>query len=1473
MFAIANSHGDIQVVWEWVDIAELLLYAEIGPSRVGVRSGGLGIMVDAAEVSARMRAGVARALRKVGSRRVSGDSLVALLCAAALAPLIAAGTEPAVIMASVGLAGSVGANVLTDVVTKAVDRLRGDDKETSESSVEAELTAQLQQTLNGAGNSALALREAAAHLLQQGAVVTAVVEDLARSDQQLLLTVAEGFAGLGEQFDEFAFAATDTRAALQEVRESLRGLLARTQEDSVRLLHVLEALRAMSITPLAGAPEHAEPRWHGCPYRGLAPFKESDARIFYGRDEMVRQLTFRMSERVDGGGFLVLIGASGSGKTSLLRAGLMPSLADRPGLIMRPGETPLRELAQHLASLAGISSITAYESLSHAPDQAPLLVGQAMRFAASSTGAHATTNDGLVAERRLVIVVDQFEELFTRGAPAAEREDFVAALHAIASAQASEGALILIAVRGDYLEHALMFPSVAASVEQGIFPVTAMTHAQLGQVITGPAAEAGVIAESGLAEAVLADLRSESSDSESGEILPLVSQAMAAAWEHREGDRLTIRSYRRSGGAADAVNRGAQAAYATLTTSQRQAARLIFTRLTRLNVNGRLERQRCRRSELHLAEATGTSAADIDAVIKAFQERQLLVLDDDGVEIIHDVLLGSWKQLNDWLRDDQADRAIYSQVESDARTWDASGREAAYLYQPGRLASIDIAARRWAEAPTRFPPLSRVTSAFLEAGRTARYRAADRRRAVIVCLIALTMAASTTAVIASRNAAATARQRDIALSGELVVESDAEATTNPLQARIDSLAAWRLHPSAESRYAMLSAAALPEIATLASARDVTSVAYSAQGTTLAASNEAGSVGFWNADDYQPVPRPRNLHATISVTGVIQLWNSGTYRQVMNASRREIRKHLEPAASSPDGKIIITADSLDRLQAWAASTGRMIAHIRYTGYPECLSAPSSNASKAPRASNSSDSARGHAGRSVPGISAHHRRSRPIPIATTSPGPPAVDTPPAQCYGFEPLAMSFSPKGGILAVSTRGAVHIWDLTAPRPGPTAIRLRGADELAFSPDGEQLAIGTDSGSIELVNIPRREQIGRTLHTPSAVGALAFSPGGTMLAAGTGNGAIDIWSTATHRLIGNPFQTASSVSSVAFAPDGRTLASADGQAQIWTIPSQARTDLDQNLYYARSMAFSQEGNHLAIELGTGLQILDVISRRLTTISTGAEIVGMALSQDSPFLAITTSDDKVQMIDINTNHRVAIDDRYGVSSPLPVLNSSGTLLATSDVNGMVTLANLRTHQVTNIRTGYVSWASTASFINGGTALALRYEFLDGGPVQVINLKTRGRRTIINNDQIMATNASGTELATVNASSVVQVWNTSSLMPGRSFYGGNVSELAISPDGTVLAVGHPDGEIQLWDASTGRQIGQSFHYAYSLAFLTFASNGRILVAGGSGGNVQTWEIFYLPDVSTSICQDIRRPLAATEKTLTAAGQIDAEYCPA
>ena len=142
--------------------------------------------------------------------------------------------------------------------------------------------------------------------------------------------------------------------------------------------------------------------------------------------------------------------------------------------------------------------------------------------------------------------------------------------------------------------------------------------------------------------------------------------------------------YRRAGGVANAVNRGAQAAYDALTRSQQDAARLVFTQLTVITADGQFARRRCRRADL---SSRGTQmAADINAVIGVFSVRRLLVLGEDSVEIAHDALLQAWKQLRDWLGDGQLDRALYSQVVTDAATWDGNGRDSSYLYRPGRLA-------------------------------------------------------------------------------------------------------------------------------------------------------------------------------------------------------------------------------------------------------------------------------------------------------------------------------------------------------------------------------------------------------------------------------------------------------------------------------------------------------------------------------------------------------------------------------------------------------------------------------------------------------------------------------------------------------------------------------------------------------------------------------------------------------------------
>ena len=373
-----------------------------------------------------------------------------------------------------------------------------------------------------------------------------------------------------------------------------------------------------------------------------------------------------------------------------------------------------------------------------------MLIEHALRTV-SSRGADAGPGAGpadvaAAAPPRLVLVVDQLEELFTAGADAdagtVEREAFIAALHAAATIPAGPQklpqALVIAAVRADFLGRLIAYPPLRAALDAGPFTVGPMSEAELRLAMTGPAAEAGLAVEPAVVEAVIAELREGAGGGLGSGVLPLMSQAMATTWEHREDGELTLRAYRRAGGVADAVNRSAQTAYDALTSRQQDAARLVFTQLTVITADGQLARRRCSRTDLRSPDAQ--IAADIDAVIDVCSAHRLLVLGTDSVEICHDVLLYAWKQLRDWLGDDQIDRVLYSQVATDAQTWDINHRDSSYLYRPGRLAAIDAATSRWQDAPARYPALSATSQAFLRAAHHAASRSIRRRRVVIAGL-------------------------------------------------------------------------------------------------------------------------------------------------------------------------------------------------------------------------------------------------------------------------------------------------------------------------------------------------------------------------------------------------------------------------------------------------------------------------------------------------------------------------------------------------------------------------------------------------------------------------------------------------------------------------------------------------------------------------------------------------------------------
>ena len=344
-----------------------------------------------------------------------------------------------------------------------------------------------------------------------------------------------GFAGLDERFSEFTPVIEDIRQALWDLQQSARQQKAdrrvereRAREDSLTLLQVREMLQRWG-THAAGPADLGgkDPMWSGCPYLGLVPFEERDARVFYGRSELVRQLVQRLLEHLDSGGILLMVGASGAGKSSLLRAGLMPSLAAGalgpgsekwPRRVIRPTGSPMAELARHLADLADLEPVSVLTSLSTAPGEAPLLVDRAVRTAtgpAQGAGTDGLVNDMSVMPPRLVLVADQFEEMFTAGddfdTGREARDAFVDALHAAATKPVGPrgipGALIVVVVRADFLDRAIIYPPLEASVRAGPFAVGPMSEAELRKAITGPAAEAGLDTKPNMVDAVVAELR------------------------------------------------------------------------------------------------------------------------------------------------------------------------------------------------------------------------------------------------------------------------------------------------------------------------------------------------------------------------------------------------------------------------------------------------------------------------------------------------------------------------------------------------------------------------------------------------------------------------------------------------------------------------------------------------------------------------------------------------------------------------------------------------------------------------------------------------------------------------------------------------------------------------------------------------------------------------------------------------------
>ncbi|MET7900337.1 AAA family ATPase [Streptomyces sp. NPDC005355] len=1129
-----------------------------------------------------------------------------------------------------------------------------------------------------------------------------------------------------------------------------------------------------------------------CPYRGLASYRQQDARWFFGRERSTDALVTQLRAAEKTGGLVMLVGASGAGKSSLLNAGLVPALQNgalgdensqaRGVLQLVPGGDPLAELTRRIPELAHVVS-TAEEPAAKEPGTPRF--AHAVREAVTAWAGRETSSAA-----RPVVIVDQFEEAFTLGSDEANRRTFIQLLHAACSRAGSGDSapvLVVLGIRADFYEQCLGYPELADALQHRHMVLGPLTTTELREAVTGPAKAVGLELEPGLAELIVQEVSADGPrGTHDAGVLPLLSHALLATWQRRKAGRLTLAGYRAAGGIQGAVAATAEQAWSSLDPAARTAARLLLLRLVRLGEDTQATRRRGTRRRL-AEESTDPNKAEesLEALVRA----RLVTLDAETVEITHEALLHAWPRLRDWMDEDRNDHLLRQRLEEDGRAWEGLNRDTSLLYRGSRLEQ----ARTWAKsAGDTF--LTRSAVEFLAASVRLRKRTVWISRGAVSALVVLAMLAVGSAVVAWQ-------QRDDAVFQQVLAEADRVQSTDPsLSAQLD-LVAHRLRPHDEGTNNRLISIVNAPLATPLHGHTgaVYLTTFSPSGRILATASYDRTVRLWNVTDPtrpKPLGKPLTGHTS---------WVSS-------------------AVFSPDGRTLASASDDGTIRLW---------DVRDPSHPRPLGAPLS----------------GHDGTVY--LLAFSPDGHTLASATEDHtvrlwdvGDPRRPKALGALTGHTAAVRSvaFSPDGRTLAAGgDNGTIRLWDMADRRhPTPIDAVLTGHEatvhSVAFSPDGRTLASGSTDDTIRLWNVadPRHAaRLGAPLtgHT-GPVWSVAFSPDGAMLAAASADSTASLWNVSNPAYpsqVGEPLAGSSGeMYALGFSPDGRTLAtgSGDNKVRLWSIPT---SDM-----IGRIGAFRPDGRVLATAARDERVRLWNVETPNRPVSLGkpfmpgeGDVRSLAFSPDGHTLAVLTGSRAVQLWNVTDPTRPV---PYGPPVALRTRFAGPEALAFSpDGRTLATAHDDRTIQLWNV-------SDPSHLLPLGAPLTGHT-----GYVNALAFSPDGR-----------TLAGGSADSTIRLWNVADPRHAARLGAPLKGHLGPINALAYSPDGHTLASGSDDGTVRLWNVTAplkATRLGSTLTgHTEAVVSLTFSQDGRTLASGGNDDTVRLWNV-TLPSRAAPIGQSM------------------------